>query len=180
LFLLPRSLHPHTCTDIAVAFLAVIPAGNLLAGVKIAAMVLHSNLTEAANRAEVTALLIRCGYLVYRPEADVAGEDLILRSPSPQREPIIVQLKSRPTVDRVRYLNKNIWMLFPDPTGPKPGREWFLIKHDVLFSWWERNHGHTESWKTGWSTKTIAGDLRLFLKESGSLLQPAMNGQKSH
>ncbi len=37
---------------------------------------------EAANRAEATALLIRAGYSVYRPEADVRGEDLILRTPA--------------------------------------------------------------------------------------------------
>lgn len=37
--------------------------------------------TEAANRAEVTALLIRYGYRVYRPEADIEGEVLVLRLP---------------------------------------------------------------------------------------------------
>jgi hypothetical protein len=35
-----------------------------------------SNELEAANRAEATALLIRAGYRVYRPEADGYGEDL--------------------------------------------------------------------------------------------------------
>lgn len=38
-------------------------------------------LTEAANRGEVTSILIRAGWRVYRPEADVHGEDLVLRHP---------------------------------------------------------------------------------------------------
>jgi phosphoglycolate phosphatase-like HAD superfamily hydrolase len=38
-----------------------------------------SNEIEAANRAEVTAILIRAGYRVYRPEADVSGKDLVIR-----------------------------------------------------------------------------------------------------
>jgi hypothetical protein len=38
---------------------------------------LTANEIEAANRAEATALLIRAGYRVYRPEADCYGEDLI-------------------------------------------------------------------------------------------------------
>jgi phosphoglycolate phosphatase-like HAD superfamily hydrolase len=42
---------------------------------------LTSNELEAANRAEATALLIRCGYRVYRPEADAYGEDLVVRDP---------------------------------------------------------------------------------------------------
>ena len=37
--------------------------------------------TEAANRTEITALLIREHYRVYRPEADCYGEDLVLRFP---------------------------------------------------------------------------------------------------
>jgi hypothetical protein len=36
---------------------------------------LTANEIEAANRAEATALLIRVGYRVYRPEADCYGED---------------------------------------------------------------------------------------------------------
>ena len=43
---------------------------------------LTSNEIEAANRAEATALLIRAGYRVYRPEADCYGEDLVVRTPS--------------------------------------------------------------------------------------------------
>jgi len=62
---------------------------------------LTSNEKEAANRAEVTALLIRAGYRVYRPEADCYGEDLILRTPKGELRP--VQLKARPEVDWKRY-----------------------------------------------------------------------------
>ena len=40
-------------------------------------MPLTANEIEAANRAEATAILIRGGYRVYRPEADVSGEDLV-------------------------------------------------------------------------------------------------------
>lgn len=56
---------------------------------------LSSKEVEAANRAEATALLIRAGYRVYRPEADCYGEDLVVRTPSGGLLP--VQLKSRPT-----------------------------------------------------------------------------------
>ncbi len=58
---------------------------------------LTSNEVEAANRAEATALLIRAGYRVYRPEADCYGEDLVVRTPTGELR--AVQLKSRPTVD---------------------------------------------------------------------------------
>ena len=87
---------------------------------------LISNEVEAANRAEVTALLIRAGYRVYRPEADCYGEDLILRDRGGTLH--AVQLKSRPTVDPARYGgNRQMRMLFPDPedTGK---RKWFLGK----------------------------------------------------
>jgi hypothetical protein len=40
-----------------------------------------SAITEASNRADATALLIRCGFRVYRPEADIGGEDLIVLTP---------------------------------------------------------------------------------------------------
>src|SRR5881396_3754081 len=69
------------------------------------------NEIEAANRAEATALLIRVGYRVYRPEADCYGEDLVLRTPSGKLR--AVQLKSRMTVDRHKYGGTSLWMLFP-------------------------------------------------------------------
>jgi hypothetical protein len=127
-------------------------------------MSLHPNLTEAANRAEATALLIRHKYNVYRPEADVSGVDLILLTPT--NKLIAVQMKSRPTVNKKKYggADKNIWMLFPDPTGPKPGRDWFLIKHDALFQWWEQNHGSKIHGERGWHTGRISEKLDKFLR----------------
>jgi hypothetical protein len=62
---------------------------------------LTSNEIEAANRAEATALLIRAGLRVYRPEADCYGEDLIVRDHDGQLH--AVQLKSRPTVNPRKY-----------------------------------------------------------------------------
>jgi phosphoglycolate phosphatase-like HAD superfamily hydrolase len=47
---------------------------------------LAHNEIEAANRAEATAILIRAGYRVYRPEADVSGEDLVIRTPEAEGE----------------------------------------------------------------------------------------------
>jgi hypothetical protein len=126
-------------------------------------MTLDSNLIEAANRAEATALLIRRGYRVYRPEADVSGEDLILLTPT--KELIVVQLKSRPTVNHAKYGSNRIWMLFPDPLDQKPGRDWFLIPHEHLAKFWELKHGSTKSWETGWSTPSISDALRQFLSE---------------
>lgn len=68
-------------------------------------------LTEASNRAEATALLIRCGYRVYRPEADVEGEDLVLREP--KQKLISAQLKAYADVDDSLYVGRDLWMLFP-------------------------------------------------------------------
>ena len=62
---------------------------------------LTSNEIEAANRAEATALLIRVGYRVYRPEADCYGEDLILRTPDGKLR--AVQLKASPDVNWKKY-----------------------------------------------------------------------------
>ncbi|PJI55524.1 hypothetical protein CTI14_03975 [Methylobacterium radiotolerans] len=66
---------------------------------------------EAANRAEVTALLIRCGFRVYRPEADIEGEDLVLRLPDGTLG--AAQLKPRVYVDQPRYGGLDLRMLFP-------------------------------------------------------------------
>jgi putative addiction module component (TIGR02574 family) len=124
----------------------------------------NSNLVEAANRAEATAILINAGYRVYRPEADVEGEDLVLLDPK-SGELERVQLKSRPGVDLKRYGSRKIWMLFPDPTkAPMSGREWFLVPHDALFKWVREHHGHTEKWDDRWSFHTISRHLRLYLE----------------
>jgi hypothetical protein len=129
-----------------------------------------TNAIEAANRAEVTAILIRAGYRVYRPEADVSGEDLVIRIPDGELRS--VQMKARPLVHWKLYGGKDMWMLFPDPTGDIPGRPWFFIKHDELFNWFKKLHGTTaQGWvqrhkagKAEWSEKGLTGELRKFLQ----------------
>jgi len=97
---------------------------------------LTPNEIEAVNRAEATALLIRAGYRVYRPEADCDGEDLILRTPSGRFYP--VQLKARPTVDLNKFGKKGLWMLFPGP-GAGTARSWYLVPHDLFHGWVKRD-----------------------------------------
>jgi hypothetical protein len=119
---------------------------------------LTSNEVEAANRADATALLIRAGYRVYRPEADCYGEDLVVRAPDKELQ--AVQLKSRPTVDKKRY--DGLLMLFPDPKGGAE-RVWYLVPHKELYAWFENRHGHADKWDGSWSTPEISRDLRSFL-----------------
>ena len=121
---------------------------------------LTPNEREAANRAEVTSLLIPAGYRVYRPEADCYGEDLILRTPNGQLR--AVQLKARPEVDWNRYGGKSLWMLFPDPVG-RGGRKWFLVNHDKFYKWTKERHGRARGWKEAWSYPTVSKDLGRFL-----------------
>jgi len=101
---------------------------------------------------------------VYRPEADVEGDDLVLFTPS--RELIRVQLKGRPHVDLRRYGNIGLWLLFPSAKF-KLGvaRTWFLIPHDDLFGWIKDRHGHTPKWGDWWSYPTMSVALRSFLAD---------------
>lgn len=117
---------------------------------------------EAANRAEATALLIRAGYRVYRPEADVSGEDLVIRLPDGSLR--AVQLKGRPTVEWIRYGGRNILMLFPDPGVLPPGRNWYLIDHDSFYCWVEQRHSHTAKWDQSWSYPSLGRLLANFLE----------------
>ena len=126
---------------------------------------LTSNEIEAANRGEATAILIRAGYRVYRPEADVSGEDMVLRTPQGCLRS--VQMKGRPMVDFGRYGGRSIWMLFPDLDGPVPGRRWFLIEHDKLFAWVKLRHGTSSGWNDAWSYPRISKALREFLRPNG-------------
>jgi len=117
-------------------------------------MGLTCNEIEAANRAEAIALLIRAGYRVSRPEADCYGEDLILRTPQGQLLP--VQLKARMTVDKKRYGNKSLWMLFPSAKfRANVGRKWFLVPHDKLYKLMKVKHGHASSFDGVWSCATV-------------------------
>jgi hypothetical protein len=105
----------------------------------------QSNEIEAANRAEATALLIRAGYRVYRPEADCDGEDLVVRTPKGKLR--AVQLKGRQRVDEKKYGGRSLWMLFPDSTF-EAGKEraWYLVPHDILFKRMKSLHGHAACW----------------------------------
>ena len=127
---------------------------------------LSSNELEAANRAEATALLIRAGYRVYRPEADVMGEDLILRNPIGCL--LATQLKGRLSVDLLRYggPERDIWMLFPDkPFVSDIRRSWFLVQHDRLFEWLKQRHGHSAKWNDAWSKRDLSDAQRKFLAD---------------
>lgn len=117
---------------------------------------------EAANRAEATALLIRAGFRVYRPEADVHGEDLVLRTRAGELRS--AQLKGRPTVEWQRYGGRGIWMLFPDPDGAIPGRDWFLVEHDPFYAWVKERHGASPKWEEAWSYPSISRPLAGFLE----------------
>lgn len=59
-----------------------------------------------------------------------------------------------------------MWMLFPDPKGPIPGRDWYLVPHDKLFAWWERDHGRGPGWSEtqAWSVPYVKPALAKFLK----------------
>jgi hypothetical protein len=128
-------------------------------------MKLSSNLIEAANRAEATAILIRKGYKVYRPEADDQGEDLVLRTPNGAL--IAVQLKGRLHVERAKYGERDMWMLFPcSPWNSKPKRDWFLVPHDELFAVMKQRHGHAMGFAEGkWTVSSPAQDLRPWLED---------------
>jgi hypothetical protein len=137
-----------------------------------------TNEIEAANRAEVTAILIRTGNRVYRPEADVSGEDLVIRRLGNDAL-LLVQMKSRPMVHSFLYGGRNIWMLFPDPVGDIAGRPWFLIKHDELFEWFKGQHGALPGWEqrskaylAEWSERRISRDLDEFLQRFKLPLPP--------
>jgi hypothetical protein len=129
---------------------------------------LTSNEIEAANRAEATALLIRAGYRVYRPEADCYGEDLILRTPTGELR--AVQLKGRPTVDWNRYGSQSLWMLFPGPkSNTASRRKLFLVPHDKFHEWVKGRHGHTPKWNETWSYQVFQGSSARFSTSSWSV-----------
>ncbi len=125
---------------------------------------LGSAITEAANRAEVAALLIRCGYRVYRSEADIGGEDMVVRTPGGVLR--CVQLKGRPYVEWKRYGGRDLWMLFPSaPWRLDVARSWFLVPHDSFFAWVKARHGHTPKWGDLWHYPMVGKDLAAYLAE---------------
>jgi hypothetical protein len=123
---------------------------------------------EAANRAEATALLIRCGYEVYRPEFDAEGVDLVVRAPSGELRS--VQLKGNAAVDRNRYSRGKIWMLFPcrKYSASNP-RNWYLVRHKNLYAWLWKLHEKAKMRETGkWGIPNGANEpkaLSRFLKK---------------
>jgi hypothetical protein len=123
---------------------------------------LTTNEREAANRAEVAAILIRSGYRVYRPEADCYGEDLILRTPSGELR--AVQLKASPDVNWKKYGKRSLWMLFPDPKSSGP-RKWFLVPHDKFYAWAKGRHGHAPKWNEAWHWPYVPRELGRFLRK---------------
>jgi len=135
-----------------------------------ARMKLTANEKEAANRAEATALLIRAGYRVYRPEADCYGEDLVLRAPDGDLR--AVQLKSSPEVDWRRYGRRSLWMLFPDSRSDCP-RKWFLVPHDESYEWAKEKHGHAPKWNEAWRWPYVPRELGRFLDSINSLSRPS-------
>lgn len=98
---------------------------------------------EAQNLAEITALLLPKNYMIYRPEADIDGVDLVLKTPD--KLLIECQLKGRCHVESKKYGQRNIWMLFPGK-GSAFHRSWYLIKHDELLKIQRKNHGHAAKW----------------------------------
>ena len=123
---------------------------------------LSSNLVEAANRAEATALLIRTGYKVYRPEADTNGEDLIVRTPEGVLK--AVQLKSRVYVDRTRYFGNDLNLLLPSgPYVRGSDRNWYLVPHDELYAYVEQRHSRAPTWAGVWSYSYLPAHLKNFL-----------------
>ncbi|MEO3471976.1 hypothetical protein AAFN86_08935 [Roseomonas sp. CAU 1739] len=75
-----------------------------------------------------------------------------------------VQLKGRPTVKGTRYGGRGIWMLFPDPYGAIPGRDWFLLGHDAFFAWVKDRHGTNAKWDDSWSYSYLSRPLAAFLE----------------
>jgi hypothetical protein len=107
-------------------------------------MAQSSAVTEAINQCEVTIYLLKKGYMVFRPEADVDGVDFVVRTPEGKHLPC--QLKSRCIVQHDKYGGRGIWMIFPG-TGKPLHRDWYLIEHDRLFSIQKKKHGNAPNWK---------------------------------
>jgi hypothetical protein len=98
---------------------------------------------EAANLAEVTAILLGKNYMLYRPEADINGIDFLLTDPIDNV--LKCQLKSRALIHPNKYGGKNIWMIFPGKGAPF-ARDWFLIPHDKLHELLKAKHGNASQW----------------------------------
>jgi hypothetical protein len=87
----------------------------------------QGQITEATNRALLTALFLKNGWMVYKPEADIGGVDMLVMRLDDKEEVRKVQLKSRWTIHQ-KYLNKKIWICFPDR------EKWYFCKHDEMIA----------------------------------------------
>jgi len=84
---------------------------------------------------------------------------------TPTKGLLIAQLKGAPQVDLKRYGPPlKIWMIFPESVRPTPGRQWYLVPHDVLFDWAKKRHGHTPKWQNAWRWPNLSQELSLFLE----------------
>ena len=127
-------------------------------------MRLGPQLVEAANRAEVSALLIRGGYRVFTPEADFEGVDLLLQDPDGGLRK--TQMKARPTCDG-KYRGKDIWMLFPAPGEVTFERDRFLIRYDNVYKEFKRRYKPAKD-LVGRSLSTMPKWLKDFLDKAHS------------
>jgi hypothetical protein len=130
-----------------------------------------TQITEASNLAEVTAVLLGRGFMLYRPEADVGGVDFLLRTPEGRF--LKCQLKGRAYIEKNKYGDRDIWMVFPGK-GNAFEREWYLIPHDTLYLILKQKHGealqwlhptHGEYWHTSVS-KDLAERLSVYAVKS--------------
>ena len=103
-----------------------------------------TQITEASNLAEVTALLLGRGFMLYRPEADVGGVDFLLRTP--EQRILKCQLKGRAYIEKNKYGDRDIWMVFPGK-GDAFEREWYLVPHDTLYAILKQEHGSAPQWE---------------------------------
>ena len=84
----------------------------------------QSLIVEAFNQNDLTSLLLQHNGMVYRPEADGGGINLILLDRNSKRHFLYkTQLKSRWTTDQ-KYLNDpELYIAFPDK------KQWWLVNH---------------------------------------------------
>jgi hypothetical protein len=121
---------------------------------------LNSRAKENFNAAKLAALMADYGYNLLPLKDDYLGADLIgLREGEP---PLMIQLKSRVTVDK-KYLGKNLYMAFPNDGL------FYVIAHDTLVEIFEsRGHLDTDSWKVNGSysnarpSKALLAELKPF------------------
>ena len=127
---------------------------------------LNARAKENYNAAQLGAALAHYGYFAMKLTDDFNGADLIaLREGEP---PMMIQLKSRPTIDR-KYMAKGLYMSFP-----VDGR-WCVILHDELVELFEaQGYLKSASWrdKGGYSmsapSQSLSGALSQYMLQEFS------------